>query len=101
MKIMAFLLAFFLLGLAIVPCADNLPQSNIEQVSDSHSDHNHDADSDLCSPFCVCHCCHTHFVVNQSLFNGEYVAPYLMPESNYIESAPSGFANSLLQPPQA
>ena len=62
MRIASYILATYMLILALMPCADGLsvlyPECtssiNIEENSHNHSDHEHE---DLCSPFCVCSCC--------------------------------------------
>lgn len=60
MKIIAFILIFLVAGSTFIPCADlDADQSiNTELFSDVAQDGNFD----LCSPFCSCHCCHSHVV---------------------------------------
>ena len=60
MRIFAFLLSIFITALAIVPCADGMPQSSVDtemEVFASEHDHNHSDQKDDCTPFCICVCC--------------------------------------------
>ncbi|WP_051907736.1 DUF6660 family protein [Flavimarina sp. Hel_I_48] len=64
MKNLALLFSIYLLGLNVVLCEDNritLPaDSNMQEIT---QDTQHlPADSDNCSPFCQCQCCHVHVV---------------------------------------
>ena len=61
-----------MLFLALYPCLDIEPEaeagSQIVQVSDndvaaSSSEHEEEHEEGHCSPFCMCHCCHTHIVI--------------------------------------
>lgn len=73
MNWLSFLLAFYILTLALMGCADatssNCVMENQELVSvvnqDNGHDHSHTSDSlDNCSPLCTCHCCHVHVTLN-------------------------------------
>ena len=58
-KVASLLLSFLILTMASLPCADE-PVEN-ESVSIEAHDHHEESDhNDLCSPFCTCHCCHSH-----------------------------------------
>lgn len=62
MKFLAFILSIYIFGLNLAPCddygtVDNGFKTEISQALDA--DHQHQ-NSDLCSPFCNCHCCHVH-----------------------------------------
>ena len=64
MKIFTLILSIYLLGLNFAPCNDTIVDNDdIETVYSqaTDSDHNHNS-SDLCSPFCQCHCCHMHTI---------------------------------------
>ena len=70
MKIVSFILSLILLGVTFVSCRDlaaaSLPVQQAEvQLAQQDHDHNdtHSGTQDLCSPFCSCHCCHTHVVL--------------------------------------
>lgn len=73
MKWLSFLLAIYILTLALMDCADNTSSNcvvqNQEMVSvvdqDNGHEHSHKSDrGDSCSPLCTCHCCHVHVTFN-------------------------------------
>lgn len=64
MKFFAFVMAFLVLVLSIIPCADkdngvNAVKTEITKTSNSQQDQQ----EDHCSPFCQCACC-TGFSLN-------------------------------------
>ncbi|WP_373057619.1 DUF6660 family protein [Zunongwangia sp. H14] len=66
MKLLVHIFAIYVLALNMFPCTDVASDvvshnSQTELISVSGLDHNHTA-SDLCPPFCTCHCCHVHIV---------------------------------------
>ena len=73
MRILSYILSFYMLFLALYPCLDAEPvaQNDSQWVSLSDSDlinpiseeDQEEHDEDHCSPFCMCHCCHTHIVI--------------------------------------
>lgn len=69
MKWFPFILAVYIMSLALITCTDAQPVScsveNIEVIMamDHDADHDHTTTSgtmDECSPLCTCHCCHIH-----------------------------------------
>ena len=87
MKLFAFIMAFMVLVLTVIPCVD-VPEDHAVQkieLSNTTSDHHH-SDADHCSPFCTCHCCQASFNITDVsvTFSTEIV------EINYNES-PSMF----------
>ncbi|HBF20185.1 MAG TPA: hypothetical protein DDW81_08800, partial [Cryomorphaceae bacterium] len=66
------ILSIYFLGLSLLPCAD-FDQVTGEYgqqvfVDHDHSGHTHDIPADdQCSPFCMCHCCHTHVVESATI----------------------------------
>jgi len=66
---MALILSLYVLGLNLLACNDS-DTSNVNSdsevtmvaIQDLDIDHSHDKVSDLCPPFCSCHCCHVHTV---------------------------------------
>ncbi|WP_317042008.1 DUF6660 family protein [Sediminibacterium ginsengisoli] len=104
MRSIAFILAFLVLLLSILPCADTgmtvkTNKAKSEQVSASkHKDNK--SDDDLCPPFCHCGCCasvsiKTNFLAVEArpAFYGNN-APYYLPGSISAISLP------IWQPPQ-
>jgi len=68
MKFLAFILSLYIFTLNLGPCEDNCMLDNEvkTEVSQAMGDNHQHQGSDLCSPFCNCHCCHiyaTHFKV--------------------------------------
>ena len=103
MKFIAFLLSIYIFALNVAPCADYVATDNdanteISQAIDS--DHQHQ-DSDLCSPFCVCQCCHISATYLQFAdlkldFNIISTQDFL-----YLNGTEKDFTASILQPPRA
>lgn len=57
------ILAFYLLTLAIMPCADSIEPNfggyeSISHVENESHNHSHE-EEDKCPPFCLCQCCGT------------------------------------------
>jgi len=69
MKLVEIILRYYLLALMLFPCADGeamVQHDTASLVIASQDDgHNHSSAGDECSPLCVCHCCHIHYVVAQ------------------------------------
>lgn len=102
MKILALILSIYILALNLAPCDDNGTLDNetkfeISQTADN--DHQHQG-SDMCSPFCICQCCHINatylknvdFTLTSTLISREVFYHF-----NGLEK---DFNASLLQPPQ-
>jgi len=102
MKIVVYILSIYILVLNLVPCEDsfignNEFKSEISQNSDA--DHNHSG-SDICSPFCQCHCCQIHatylkkvdFIICSTVITTEVFF--------HFDGTEKDFKNSILQPPR-
>lgn len=73
MRILSYIFSFYMLVLAFYPCLDIEPltqdSSQFIATNDNQSvdvtpiEGNHEHADGHCSPFCMCHCCHTHFVI--------------------------------------
>lgn len=106
MKIIAFILSVYILGLTVLPCSDNETNPNdvetIVSIQADAIDHSNDNNlEDLCPPFCSCHCCHVHTIdFGISNYTPFIVDNYLKIFSHF-DSPGKDFTNSLLQPPQA
>ncbi|TLP79781.1 DUF6660 family protein [Maribacter sp. ACAM166] len=103
MKNLTIILAIYLLGLNFAPCSDTIADNDDVQTEYSQAtdgDHNHNS-SDLCSPFCQCHCCHMH-TIDFGLIPYVPFQPYISNEVfAYSQNAGKNFPISLLQPPRA
>ena len=64
MRLILYTLILLLLSLSLKPCVDGVKGIPSAQeavaTADKHQGHEN-KQADECSPFCVCHCCHTHF----------------------------------------
>lgn len=67
----------YVVALTMLPCSDDANSHDDtagQQIAQFHSlsldnnySHDHSEGEDGCSPLCMCHCCHIHFVVTQTL----------------------------------
>lgn len=102
MKVLAVILSIYFLGLNVVPCSDTAPtqdDTQTEVVSTQDIDHEHQ-DSDDCTPFCQCHCCHVHTLdIRTAAFE-----PIDLAISDHIflhfDSLGEDIPHTLLQPPR-
>jgi hypothetical protein len=75
------------------------------EVSSNHNEksHNHDKESDLCSPFCSCNCCGSQIV---SFFKVTTISFTVVSKNiktqlpSYASQFTSDFYGSIWQPPQ-
>jgi len=103
MKHIAFLLSIYIFTLNLAPCADfivsdNDAQTEITQIA--HDDHQHQ-ESDSCSPFCICQCCHinaTHLKFVSVQINTSLISTQ---DFFYLNGTEKDFTTSILQPPRA
>ncbi|WP_375596907.1 DUF6660 family protein [Roseivirga seohaensis] len=102
MRIISIILSVWILGLSVLPCADNQPaKEHIEvSTSDVGDDQNHNSTEDLCSPLCTCHCCHSHLVVHQSYRLHSQPLSFEDPLAGHACSLSEGFKESFLEPPK-
>ncbi len=103
MKFLGLIMAFLVLALSVMPCADaaatiydGKAKSEIKNTTDQQA-HN---DADACSPFCYCACCASlsinHFIVSFNL-----ISPCVSnPTSSFLPAAVIEVALPVWQPPQ-
>jgi hypothetical protein len=102
MKFLAFILSIYIFALNLAPCEDNATHDNEVQTEISQgmdNDHQHQ-DSDLCSPFCICQCCHVsavHFDIPDLKLDISFISTK---DVLYLNGSEKDFTNSVLQPPQ-
>lgn len=101
MKAIAVILSLLVMVLSIAPCADAACGAQGDHATELAADHHdHDAADDLCSPLCVCQCCHSHTVIsNQFIESVGTDRPSFQPP-RYTALLASGFKGAVLQPPQ-
>ncbi len=107
MKLISVILAVLMLYLSGMPCDDVEVADNDGTVTYAlaQDGHDHDGDSpesDGCSPFCVCHCCHTHIVIpNHPLTTSVAVHNNQDKPSYYQDFYPNGIIYAIWRPPQS
>ena len=100
MKLFAFIMAIFFLGLSLAPCDDSENyKEDIVVVSDYQTHQSQDADTDLCSPFCICNCCQTHLVSDWLKMSESVPTPEPINKTAYITCFSKGFHNPVFHPP--
>jgi hypothetical protein len=102
MRHLAFILSFYLFALNLAPCADYVTSDNYArtEISQAVDDHQHQG-VDLCSPFCICQCCHTsvtQFQVSNIKFEINFISTQ---DFFYLNGIEKEFTTSILQPPRA
>jgi hypothetical protein len=103
MKIFAFIMAFLVLALSIMPCMDDNNEFKGNQktaISKSNSQQEH-SESDDCSPFCNCSCCSTSLIHQVPTLI--YFQKPAFQEKNYSLHKPwfySNISSSIWQPPK-
>lgn len=104
MKIACCILSFYFMVLAGMSCADTVPPDNSNETltvlsnTDEHHNHDHNNGWDGCSPLCVCHCCHLHFLPPSDV---AFLQPVELPTiySDYIQGFKSTEISGFLRPP--
>ena len=103
MKFFAFIMAFIVLALSVMPCADqdNSPNDSEQKTLITKTAHtNSDQQAGDCSPFCQCSCCagfalnHLQTVISQLPEFSD------RPEASPISSDLFSIALPIWQPPQ-
>ena len=102
MKFLIFLLAIYIFALNLTPCADFIVpndhvQTEISQITDNHKHQ----DSDLCSPFCICQCCHVNATDLQLTFIKIEVSEISTQDFFFLNGSEKEYTSSILQPPIA
>lgn len=104
MKVASYILSFYFMILAGMSCADTVPPDNSNETltvlsnADEHHNHDHTDGRDGCSPLCVCHCCHLHFLPASDLAFFQLVT-FPAIHSTYILDFKSTEISGFLRPP--
>ncbi|MDT7827528.1 DUF6660 family protein [Pricia sp. S334] len=105
MKMLGLILSIYFLALNVLPCQDEPvteDSTQTELVQDQGVGHDHSpCTSDLCSPFCGCHCCHTHSTKFELVGYDPYQPAFPQADFAHFDSAGNDFPHSLFQPPRA
>ena len=94
--------------LSCLPCADMEVSSAAHkavEISDNHDEksHNHDKETDLCSPFCVCNCCGQQTLTFLEVQSFQFLVRFQEIKTSisfYKSTSFSNFYGSIWQPPQ-
>ena len=64
-KIVSGLLAIYMLALVFMPCKDVCDSQHLHAITTIQSaQEHHEAENDVCSPFCTCNCCASYVVIS-------------------------------------
>jgi hypothetical protein len=103
MKFLALLLSIYIFALNLAPCADYVGASDADKTEISQAigdDHKHQ-DSDSCSPFCICQCCHISTTYLQFV-DIKLAAPSIYTKDFfYLNGIEKDYTASILQPPKS
>ncbi|WP_166382985.1 MULTISPECIES: DUF6660 family protein [unclassified Polaribacter] len=102
MKFLTFLLAIYIFALNLTPCADFVVPNDIVKTKTSQitDDHQHEG-TDLCSPFCICQCCHVNATDLQVTFIKNKVSEISTQDFFFLNGSEKNYTSSILQPPIA
>lgn len=101
MKYLAVLLSMYLLALNLAPCTDVVTSDTDAKTefSQAANDHQHQ-DSDLCSPFCICQCCHVSATYSQFTYIKLDINYISTQDFFYLNGTEKDITTSILQPPK-
>jgi hypothetical protein len=102
-KILAFIMAFLVLALSVMPCADIGVSANDSKAKTELAKSNTqkgDTQRDDCSPFCHCTCC-AGFSINHFVASITIIPPYeSTTKTAHLPSSVFDVALPIWQPPQ-
>ena len=99
MKIFTFIMTFYLLLLAAMPCSDNEEcESQVMTEQTNHSEHEDEEEG--CTPFCVCACCPTHIYVSDLLTENLPIPVFSILSSEINTEIRSFISHAIWQPPR-
>ena len=102
MHFLSTVLALYLSALILFPCYDVVAEEGIHNEVHLHTHNDQapiDLDADLCSPFCSCHCCHTH-VVSAKKANSQDSYPSSLEYNSYAGGLLINPSFSVWHPPK-
>ena len=108
MKFVSLTLAILMFVLTGIPCDDSIPESDNDTFSstefvDVHNHSSESPDTDGCSPFCVCHCCHTHIAIPSQSKRETVVSLAITsdPADYFKDLFPRRISGAIWRPPQS
>ena len=109
-KLAAYILSVYLMGLTFVPCDDSYVEVNKTEIGSTSVitspldelgiDHSHTPASDSCPPFCTCHCCHVHTVDFGGISFQPVNAQVSQTSPAYLDNIQDEVVRSFLDPPR-
>jgi len=101
MKILAFILAIYILAITAIPCVDGLNGGNFcnTEISKNATD-NHENHLDHCSPFCTCDCCASPVIYQSYVIQFNSFTLKYKHFSQYFSKYKSSVFLSIWQPPK-
>jgi hypothetical protein len=99
MKVSGFIMAFYLLLLAAIPCRDNEECKTLTKT-EATSGHNEHEEEEDCTPFCVCACCPSPVHVSDLAVENFSVAAFSSKPFLINSSVKSFISHSIWQPPR-
>jgi hypothetical protein len=100
MRFITFILAFLVLSLSCIPCADGVAAGMQGGTEIAQTGHQHPQHTDYCSPLCICACCGT---VSFITVHATVECPVIPVPRNYVVFETSSVQDLPLpvwQPPQ-
>ncbi len=98
MRVFSAILAFYILGLLFIPCAD-IHKENGAEISCVKIPDKHEDNFDTCSPFCFCNCCQTLSHLEFQIITSLTIQDFETVNSEIIESEYQVY-RSLWRPPK-
>ena len=102
MKFLTFILSIYIFALNLAPCEDIgvFDNETKTEISSAIADDHQHQDSDTCSPFCSCQCCHTH-ATHFKFVDFTIASTDISTRVFYhFDGMENDFNPSILQPPQ-
>lgn len=104
MKLLVVIFSVYFLVLNLMPCQDGPVAEDTTQaalVQQQGDEHDHgQCESDLCSTFCGCHCCHSHTIDFGLVPFEPFQPPVPQMSFAHFDSLGKDFSLSLFQPPR-
>jgi len=100
MKFLTFILSIYILALNLAPCEDFTVLNNEVKTEISQAFDHDNQDTDLCTPFCICQCCHVN-VMQLKLVNVTFDTTSISTQDFFfLTGLEKNFTTSILQPPR-
>ena len=99
MRLISYILTFWVLLLSCIPCSDQAATSRaVIQYTTAAADRH--APVDACSPFCICACCATNPVLSEQIVYSRYSPELSVSHMAFCFSFVQECLTDVWQPPQ-